>query len=276
MVPYRGGPTQITVSYRDATGVLWLGGYGRLWKLNDSTWEEIAAPPRELANAPGDTLRRTQAIARGARGDLWLSVVRVGLFRLRVGQWERVSVPGIAASDYPFVIYPDGDGSVWLGYSGARLASLTHDSWRLYTEKEGIKVGALQALGRINGQLWIGGERGLQRNHDGHFESIPGLPAFSNVTGLLQAKNGDLWLNTSMGGMHVARQELTRPDVAPGRRSRTRSSTPSTACPGWLLESVPCPASLKAMTVVYGSSRQTDSLRLIQVNMLKTQSLLTS
>ena len=217
MVPYRGGPTQITVSYRDATGVLWLGGYGRLWKLNDSTWEEIAAPPRELANAPGDTLRRTQAIARDARGDLWLSVVRVGLFRLRVGQWERVSVPGIAASDYPFVIYPDGDGSVWLGYSGARLASLTHDSWRLYTEKEGIKVGALQALGRINGQLWIGGERGLQRNHDGHFESIPGLPAFSNVTGLLQAKNGDLWLNTSMGGMHVARQELTRPDVAPGQ-----------------------------------------------------------
>jgi signal transduction histidine kinase/streptogramin lyase len=116
MVPYRGGPTQITASYRDATGVLWVGGYGRLWKLNDRAWEEIAAPPRELANAGDDTLRRTQAIARDARGDLWLSVVRAGLFRLRDRQWERVSVPGILASDYPFVIYPDGDGSVWLGY----------------------------------------------------------------------------------------------------------------------------------------------------------------
>jgi signal transduction histidine kinase/ligand-binding sensor domain-containing protein len=214
MLPYRGGPTQVTASYRDASGVLWVGGYGRLWKLNDRKWEEIAAPPHELANAPTDPLRRTQAIARDARGDLWLSVVRVGLFRLRDRNWERVSVPGIPASDYPFVIYPDADGSVWLGYSQGRLASFESDTWRLYTEKEGINVGAVQVLSRINDQLWIGGERGLQRVRSGQFESIRGLSALGNVTGLLQAKDGDLWLNTSIGGIHVARQELTRPDVA--------------------------------------------------------------
>jgi signal transduction histidine kinase/ligand-binding sensor domain-containing protein len=216
MVPYRGGPTQITASYRDATGVLWVGGYGRLWKLNDSIWEEIAAPPRELADGSGDTLRRTQAMARDARGDLWLSVVRVGLFRIRDRQWERVSVPGIPASDYPFVIYADGDGTVWLGYSRGRLASLSRDAWRLYTEKDGIQIGAVQVLGRVNDQLWIGGERGLQRIHSGRFESIPGLGARNNVTGLLQAKNGDLWLNTSIGGMHVTGQEVSRANVGPG------------------------------------------------------------
>jgi signal transduction histidine kinase/ligand-binding sensor domain-containing protein len=217
MVPYRGGPTQITASYRDANGVLWLGGYGRLWKLNDRTWEEIAAPPRNLANAGDDTLRRTQAIARDTRGDLWLSVVRAGLFRLRNRQWERVSVPGILASDYPFAIYPDGDGSVWLGYAKGRLASLTSDTWRLYTEKDGIKVGAVQVLGRINDQLWIGGQLGLQRVHSGHFEPIPDLSTLGNVTGLLQAKNGDLWLHTSTGGVHVTRQELMRAAVAPAQ-----------------------------------------------------------
>jgi signal transduction histidine kinase/ligand-binding sensor domain-containing protein len=217
MVPYRGGPTQITASYRDATGVLWVGGYGRLWKLDDSTWKEIATPPREPADAAGDTLRRTQAIARDARGDLWLSVVRVGLFRLRDHGWERVSVPGIPASDYPFVIYADGEGSIWLGYSQSRLASLKSDAWRLYTEKEGIKVGAVQILARINDQLWIGGEQGLQRVHSDHFESIPALSALGNVTGLLQAKNGDLWLHTSFGGVHVTRQELTRSEAAPAQ-----------------------------------------------------------
>ncbi|HTD72314.1 MAG TPA: two-component regulator propeller domain-containing protein [Steroidobacteraceae bacterium] len=214
MVPYRKGPTQITASYRDVMGVLWVGGYGRLWKLNDRIWEETAAPPRELANAPADPLRRTQAIARDARGDLWLSVVRVGLFRLRDREWQRVSVPGIPASDYPFVICADADGSVWLGYSQGRLASLNSDTWRLYTEKDGINIGAVQVISRINDQLWIGGERGLQRVHGDHFESIPGLSAVGNVTGLLQAKDGDLWLNTSIGGMHVARQELARPAVA--------------------------------------------------------------
>ena len=214
MVPYRGGPTQVTASYRDPTGVPWVGGYGRLWKLNDTVWEEMATPSPELANAPSDPLRRTQAIARDARGDLWLSVVRVGLFRFRDRRWERVSVPGIPASDYPLVIYPDGDGSVWLGYAWGRLASLSHDTWRVYTEKDGINVRGVQVLNRINDQLWIGGERGLQRVHNGRFESIPGLSAVGNVTGLLQAKNGDLWLDTSIGGVHVARQELTRPDVA--------------------------------------------------------------
>jgi signal transduction histidine kinase/ligand-binding sensor domain-containing protein len=213
MLPYRGGPTQITASHRDATGVLWVGGYGRLWKLDDRTWEEIAAPSRGLAGPADDRLRRTQAIARDARGDLWLSVVRVGLFRLRGFEWEPVLVPGIPASDYPFVIHADADGSVWLGYSQGRLASLSQDTWRLYTEKDGIRIGAVQVLSRINDQLWIGGERGLQRVHNGRFESIPGLDG--NVTGLLQAKNGDLWLNTSMGGLHVTRQDLARADAAP-------------------------------------------------------------
>ena len=127
--------------------------------------------------------------------------------------WPQASL----ASDYPYVIYPDGDGTVWLGYVNGRLASLKSDTWRLYTEKDGINVGAVQVLGRINGQLWIGGERGLQRIHDGRLESIPGSSALGNVTGLLQAKNGDLWLNTSIGGVHITREELTRPDLAPGQ-----------------------------------------------------------
>jgi signal transduction histidine kinase/ligand-binding sensor domain-containing protein len=216
MVPYRGGPTQITASYRDATGALWVSGYGRLWKLNDSTWEEVGAPPRERANPPGDSLRRTQAIARDAKGDLWLSLVRVGLFRLRDRQWELVPVPGFPAQEFPLAIYPDADGSVWLGYSRGRLASLTHDAWRVYTEKDGLNVRSVQVLGRINGQLWIGGDGGLQRIHNGRFESIPGLSGLGTVKGLLQANNGDLWLSTSIGGVHVSGQELRRLDAAPG------------------------------------------------------------
>ena len=214
MVPYRGGPTQITASYRDATGVLWVGGYGRLWKLNDRTWEEMAAPSGKLIDPSADPLRRTQAIGRDARGDLWLSVVRVGLFRFRDRHWERVLVPGTAESDYPFVIYPDAGAGVWLGYSQGRVASLESGTWRLYTEKDGINVGAVQVLGRIHDHLWIGGERGLQRVHNGRFESIPGLSALSNVSGLLQARNGDLWLSTSLGGVHVPRQELAHTDAA--------------------------------------------------------------
>jgi Y_Y_Y domain/Histidine kinase len=154
------------------------------------------------------------ALMRDSRGDLWLSVTRVGLFRLRDRQWERVLVPGLPASAYPLVIYADGNASVWLGYGDGRLASLNHDAWRLYTAKDGINVDSIETLGRINDQLWIGGTRGLQRIHDDHFESIPGLSALSAVTGLLQARNGDVWLNTSTGGVRIGGQELRHLDVA--------------------------------------------------------------
>jgi signal transduction histidine kinase/ligand-binding sensor domain-containing protein len=216
MVPYRGGPTMITASYRDPTGVLWMGGYGRLWKLNnDDTWEEVVAPSPELASVPGDTLRRTQAIGRDRSGTLWLSVVRQGLFRLWNGKWERVTVPGMPQSDYPISIYPDGDGSLWLGYIHGGLALLKQGIWHLYTDKDGISIGSIEALNRINGQLWLGGERGVQRMRDGRFESIPGLSELRIVSGLLRTKRGDLWLNTTSGALRVSRQALARLDAAP-------------------------------------------------------------
>jgi signal transduction histidine kinase len=201
-----------------------------VWKLNDSSWEELAAPPRELG--PQELLRRTQAIARDAKGDLWLSVVRVGLFRLRDGQWELVRVPGFPAREFPIAIYPDTDGSIWLGYSRGRLASLTHDTWRLYTDRDGLKIGTVQALARIRGELWLGGERALQRIHNGRFESVPGLTELGSVKGILQAKNGDLWLSTSTGGVHVTGPELRHLDAPLGAALAYEKLTALDGMPG--------------------------------------------
>jgi signal transduction histidine kinase/ligand-binding sensor domain-containing protein len=216
MAPYRGGPTMITASYRDPTGVLWMGGYGRLWKLNnDDTWEEVATPSPALASIPGDPLHRTQAIGRDSSGTLWLSVVRQGLFRLRNGMWQRVTVPGIPESDYPISIHLDGDDSLWLGYIHGRLAVQKQGVWHLYDDQDGINIDSIETLSRVNGQLWLGGERGVQRMQGGRFESIPGLSDLRTVSGLLQAKNGDTWLNTASGAMRVSRQALAGLDAAP-------------------------------------------------------------
>jgi signal transduction histidine kinase/ligand-binding sensor domain-containing protein len=216
MVPYAGGPTMITGTYRDSTGALWVGGYGRLWKLEDREWKEIPAPP-ELSKALLAARARTQSIARDTSGALWLSVAQAGLFRLEAGQWQRVLVPGIPPSEYPSAIYADANGPVWLGYPHARIATLTHGTWRLYTEKDGITVGSVQALSKVNNEIWAGGDRGLARIRAGRFGPLPTLNALGGVTGLLQTKSGDLWLSTAAGAVHIAQQELGRLDGAPGR-----------------------------------------------------------
>jgi signal transduction histidine kinase/ligand-binding sensor domain-containing protein len=214
MVPYAGGPTSITASYRDSTGVLWAGGYGRLWSLEERTWEEIAAPP-EISNAPGNPRRPTQAIVRDASGAVWLSMVQTGLFKLEDRRWSPVAVPGIPASEYPLVMCVDATGSVWLGYAHARMATLTHGAWRLYTERDGVSVGNVQVLTKVNDQIWSGGDQGVGRIRDGRFEALPALNALGGITGLLQARNGDLWLNTSNGAARISRQELPRLDMDP-------------------------------------------------------------
>ena len=216
MVPYAGGPTMITATYRDSTGVLWVGGYGRLWKLADREWQEIPSPP-ELSKALLTARVPTQSIARDTSGALWMSVAHAGLFRLEAGQWQRVLVPGIPLSEYPAAIYADADGPVWLGYPHARIATLTHGAWRLYTEKDGITVGSVQVLTKVNNEIWAGGDRGLLRIRAGRFEPLPTLNTLGGITGLLQAKSGDVWLSTAVGAVHIAHQELGRLEDAPGR-----------------------------------------------------------
>jgi signal transduction histidine kinase/ligand-binding sensor domain-containing protein len=218
MVPYAGGPTMVTASYRDPTGVLWVGGYGRLWKLEDRTWKEIAAPA-EISTAAGDPRRRVQAIARDASGAVWLSIVRAGLFKLQGGRWDRIPVSGIPTSDYPSVMYADAKGSVWLGYPRARIASLTHGTWHLYTESDGISVGNVQVVSVVNDQIWIGGDRGLARMRSNRFEALPTLDALGGVTGLLQGRNGDVWLSASIGAVRIPKQELPHLDVDPAKKT---------------------------------------------------------
>ena len=233
LVPYTGGPTDITASYREPTGTLWMGGIGGLWRLEDRKWEAVA-PPTELSQAAIQMRARTQTIVRDAGGALWLSVVRTGLFQLRNwsrgtgaaaavtspagsgdvrsgdSRWQRILIPGFTSSEYPVVMYADADGPVWLGYPHARLASLAGGTWRVYTEKDGVSIGSVQVIAKVNGEIWAGGDQGLGRIRAGRFEPLPGLNGLGSVTGLLQSAGGDLWLGTSIGGVHIARRELER------------------------------------------------------------------
>ncbi|MDB6042039.1 MAG: two-component system sensor protein [Gammaproteobacteria bacterium] len=244
MVPYAGGPTGVTASYREPTGTLWVGGSGRLWKLENRKWEEVGAPP-ELSQVTSETRIRTQSIARDASGAVWLSVVRVGLFKLQSSRWERVVVPGTSESEYPAVIYADAKGPVWFGYPHARLASLTQGTWRLYTEKDGITVGSVQALSNVNGEIWLGGDQGLGRIREGRFESFPSLDALGSVTGLLQAKSGDLWLSTSIGAVYIERQELARFSDNPGKTPRYETFDFADGMPGVAPAIRPLPTALQ-------------------------------
>jgi signal transduction histidine kinase len=105
-------------------------------------------------------------------------------------------------------MFADANGAIWLGYPHAGLATFAHGAWRFYTELEGMNVGNIQVLSSVDDQIWIGGDRGLGRIRTGRFEALPTLNALGGITGLLQGKNGDLWLSASVGAVHIAKSEI--------------------------------------------------------------------
>jgi ligand-binding sensor domain-containing protein len=72
----------VSCAYRGPDGTLWFGGQDSLIRYRDHKFEHVAMP----ASINSHTLAEVQAIA--AEGpDLWISVVRNGVFRMRDGKW---------------------------------------------------------------------------------------------------------------------------------------------------------------------------------------------
>jgi len=137
-----------------------VGGWLRTTrKLEEREWQEIPAPP-ELAKALLTRRVRTQSIARDTSGALWLSPHKPACSGWRPASGSKFSYQVSHHPNIPSVIYADANGPIWLGYPHARIATLTHDNWRLYTEKDGITVGSVQVLGKVNNEIWAGGDRG--------------------------------------------------------------------------------------------------------------------
>jgi ligand-binding sensor domain-containing protein len=91
-----------------------------------------------------------------------------------------------------------------------QVAVIDGTSVRRYAAKDGLNIGPVAAIlsGRSDG--WLAGVNGLVR-FDGqrfHLLSEANNRPFSGITGIVKARNGDLWLNSWEGVRRVAAAEL--------------------------------------------------------------------
>lgn len=107
------------------------------------------------------------------------------------------------------------DGSVWLGMQEGlyRLASADAPALERVHPAAGPLHGGIYALTTApDGRLWVGGQAGLLRESApgaGRLETVPQAPdatlASPVVMGLLFARDGTLWVDTPIGGLHRLR-----------------------------------------------------------------------
>lgn len=202
------GVQRISAGYRSPSGDTWLGGAEGLWHLDQNEWRPVAGPDT-LRGQPDTDL---QGIVEDREGNLWISVVRNGLYRHAVDGWTAYVPRNVRGKEYPLIMLSDETGTMWLGYSQNRVSALRKGDEKAFTSKDGIAVGNVLALGVVEGMLWVGGDQGLAY-HDGHrFYPVrlrAGTPV-SSVTGILQSTAGDAWINTGAGVLHASSQDLHR------------------------------------------------------------------
>jgi signal transduction histidine kinase/ligand-binding sensor domain-containing protein len=191
-----------TAGYRDPDGGVWFAGPSGLGHLESGRFVTIPLPEQ----ARGFDV---QALARDRSGDMWVSVVRKGVYRFSGGQW---SVPDAVPSEPAIVVTAQVQGPLWFGYPGNRIARLEGRAVQLFDSTHGLNVGNVTAIFAQGKQVWVGGELGFS-----HFDGTRFVPVrsvsgnlFTGVSGVVGTNDGDLWLNAVGGIVHVPAQEVDR------------------------------------------------------------------
>jgi signal transduction histidine kinase len=144
--------------------------------------------------------------------------VRAGVFRLESGTWTRFDSKVIPATEAATSLATDARGRIWIGYTHDRVLTVDEPpdgggASRIHsiTAKDGLQLGNILTITADGDDAWIGGENGMVRISDGRISPvIPDGSGFHSVSGIVKARNGDLWLNSNDGLIHLPVGEVKR------------------------------------------------------------------
>jgi ligand-binding sensor domain-containing protein/signal transduction histidine kinase len=197
-------------------GALWIGteggGLARYAKGQFHSWTARENNPRD--GISNDFVR---ALVQDGNGTIWAGTDN-GLLRLDGERFVRVDaahgIPALAVHG----IFPDTDGSLWVG--GSRLMRFRGEQAREYTFRGEASQNRVKSILRTSdGTLWVGTVSGLNRMLKGSdsFERVPGISATVRV--LRQTSDGVLWIGTIGQGaftFHDGRlTQMNAPDQLP-------------------------------------------------------------
>ncbi|SEK34938.1 Two component regulator propeller [Roseateles sp. YR242] len=223
----------IDVLYSAPSGTLWAAGADALWRhSSDQDWLHL---PRQPGHQPASfTYSSIQAMTQDASGAMWVSVLRTGVYRVMDGQWTlwggRTDMPSQNAT----ALFTDARGRVWFGYDDGEVTVLDGDHLRRVVVTGGVPLpvarltegtgtveaaaGAVGTFAEGGDHLWMGSENGLWRLDGESFHPVVGAHGpFTGVNGIVPCLEGDLWISSNEGVVHLPADALKRSLASPGQ-----------------------------------------------------------
>jgi signal transduction histidine kinase/ligand-binding sensor domain-containing protein len=203
--------------YEDQRGTLWFATYAPVTVAsiragpNDGKTTSLPLTP-ELRDQVA-----VQSIVEDRGGAVWVSFIPYGLAKWEGGHWiKNGGLTGLPEA-WVVILTIGPDGRLWAGYLDGEAGVIDGTSVRRYTAEDGLNIGPVAAILSRPSDCWLAGVNGLVR-FDGkrfHMLSEANNRPFSGITGIAEARNGDLWLNAFDGVRRVAASELREAEKNP-------------------------------------------------------------
>jgi signal transduction histidine kinase/ligand-binding sensor domain-containing protein len=196
----------VDAAYRDANGVVWLGGDRGLWRSTGRGFARVTLPNLHYITV--------QAMAPDSSGHLWVSLTRIdpAVFRRVDTTWlPKGGQPGLPHG-MAMVITTDDVGRTWFGYAWDSVGVWSNGKSRSFGAEDGLQLGGVFAIHARRGHVWIGGERGLALFEGNRFRTVASKdgPGFRMITGIVELANGDVWVQGAAGIARVPAAEIRR------------------------------------------------------------------
>ena len=203
-VEHAAGQTVFLVA-KGRDGSVLIGGAERIERRKGGVVEAWPLPPlRE-----GDNPKNFVLVLADDSSGTWVGIGGRGLYRRQDGQWLPPSEQKSLRA--PLYIEIDSKGNSWFGFRNNKLLYHDHGKLTEYGPAQGIDLGAVTFVDARQ-ELLIAGDNGMAVLRDGKFKRLsaddPAL--LSNVSGVAITPDGDRWINTSKGLMHVSAADWQR------------------------------------------------------------------
>jgi signal transduction histidine kinase/ligand-binding sensor domain-containing protein len=217
-------PLFATSAYVDPRGVGWFGSQplaprtAELWRFEKGSVQRVPLPPDI---PPGVDV---QAVVLDATGALWVSIIRKGVYRRVNGRWEQAKELVDEGRRAAVAMTAEANGRVWFGYVENRLVLWENGSARTYSAADGLDLGNVLVIHEKGGHLWVAGERGLGLVLSGRVRKLKTVEpdVLRGITGVVETREGDLWVHALVGAILVRKEELRRAIDDPHHRMAYR------------------------------------------------------
>jgi ligand-binding sensor domain-containing protein/anti-sigma regulatory factor (Ser/Thr protein kinase) len=199
------GPDAITcfALFEDHTGALWYSDGKELWRFQGGQSSKVPLPE-------GVSVRRLMQISELPQGPMLLLFADLGLWQWTANHWERAYLPAQSQAQITAMLV-EPTGTLWFGYASGQVATWDGPtaSFRVIGDSS---LGTVYAFLRTPFGMFASGNSGIAALQGDSFRAVTirSEAEVAGVSGMIQALDGDLWLNADHGIFHIAKAELNR------------------------------------------------------------------